>query len=110
MLLFGCVRARLGVDAARLTAAAYWLNPAALFDASILGYLDAQYLLPAIAAIVAASAGWPLLAGALISAVILTKAQGVFIAPAVALALWTIDAPDKRVGRLWWVIGYLLRA
>ena len=41
--------------AARLAAAAYWLNPAALFDASILGYLDAQYVLPAVAALAAAA-------------------------------------------------------
>ena len=100
LLLFVCVRTRLGVEAARVTAAAYWLNPAALFDASILGYLDAQYVFPAIAAIVAASAGWPALAGMLISAAILTKAQGVFLAPAVALAIWTIGAPEKRIARL----------
>ena len=38
--------------------------------------------------------GWPALAGALIAAAVLTKAQGVFIAPAVALAIWTNGAPD----------------
>ena len=37
LLLFVVVRTHLGLAAARLTAAAYWLNPAALFDASILG-------------------------------------------------------------------------
>ena len=79
---------------------AYWLNPAALFDASILGYLDAQYVLPAVAALAAAAVGWPALAGALIAAAILTKAQGLFIAPAVALAIWTIGAPEKRTARL----------
>ena len=100
LLLFALVRARLGVAAARLAAAAYWLNPAALFDASILGYLDAQYVLPAIAALAAAAAGWPALAGALIAAAVLTKAQGLFIAPAVALAIWTTGAPEKRVARL----------
>ena len=99
-LLFAFVRARLGDTAARVTAIAYWLNPAALFDASILGYLDAQYILPGAAAIVAATAGWPALAGALIAASILTKAQGLFIAPAVALAIWTSAAPEKRMMRL----------
>jgi hypothetical protein len=54
LLLFGLVRGCAGVGAARLAAAAYWLNPAALFDASILGYLDAQYVLPAAAALAAA--------------------------------------------------------
>ncbi len=100
LLLFALVRARLGVAAARLAAAAYWLNPAALFDASILGYLDTQYILPALAALAAAAAGWPAAAGALVAAAILTKAQGLFIAPAVALAIWTAGAPEKRVARL----------
>jgi len=100
VLLFALVRARLGQYAARLTAAAYWLNPAALFDASILGYLDAQYVLPAIAALAAAVSGWPMAAGALIAASILTKAQGLFIAPAVAAAIWSIGAPDRRAARL----------
>ena len=56
LLLFVVVRrARSASAAARLAASAYWLNPAALFDASILGYLDAQYVLPAIAALAAAA-------------------------------------------------------
>jgi hypothetical protein len=100
VLLFGLVRKNAGVGAARLAAAAYWLNPAALFDASILGYLDAPYVLPAMAALAAAVAGWPAIAGALIAASVLTKAQGVFIAPAVALALWTSGARDMRIKRL----------
>jgi hypothetical protein len=100
ILLFALVRAYLGVAAARLAAAAYWLNPAALFDASILGYLDPQYVLPAIAALAAAALGWPLLAGALIAASMLTKAQGLFIAPAVALAIWASGAPETRMARL----------
>jgi hypothetical protein len=100
LLLFALVRARLGVTAARLAAAAYWLNPAALFDASILGYLDPQYVLPAVAALAAAALGWPMLAGALIAAAILTKAQGLFIAPAVALAVWTAGDSDRRIARV----------
>jgi hypothetical protein len=100
LLLFTLVRARCGVAAARLAAVAYWLNPAALFDASILGYLDAQYVLPAIGALAAAVAGWPVAAGALIAASILTKAQGLFIAPAVAAAIWTTGAPEKRRARV----------
>ena len=36
LLLFATLRRQLGIAAARLTAAAYWLNPAALIDASIL--------------------------------------------------------------------------
>jgi hypothetical protein len=100
LLLFALVRARLGLTAARLTAAAYWLNPAALFDASILGYLDAPFVLPAIAALAAAVSGWPVAAGALIAAAMLTKAQGLFIAPAVAAAIWSTGAPERRAARL----------
>ena len=110
LLLFGLVRCYAGVSAARLAAAAYWLNPAALFDASILGYLDAQYVLPAVAALAAAVSGWPAIAGALIAASILTKAQGVFIAPAVALALWTTGARDTRIKRLLSAAGGALAA
>jgi hypothetical protein len=100
LLLFAIVRSRLGVDAARLAVACYWINPAALFDASILGYLDPQYVLPAVAAVAAAASGWPAAAGALIAAAILTKAQGVFIAPAVALAIWSCGTPEKRIARV----------
>ena len=100
LLLFAIVRAHLGVAAARLSAAAYWLNPASLFDVSILGYLDAQYALPGIAALVATAHGWPALAGALIAAAVLTKAQGVFMAPAVALAIWTIGDVRQRLARI----------
>jgi hypothetical protein len=110
VLLFGLVRTGAGVDVARLAAVAYWLNPAALFDASILGYLDAPFVLPAIAALAAAVAGWPAIAGALIVAAILTKAQGVFIAPAVALALWTTPSRTGRIRRLLSAAGGALAA
>ena len=100
LLLFVIVRTHLGLAAARFTAAAYWLNPAALFDASILGYLDVLYLLPAVTALVAAALGWPAVAGALIAAAVLTKAQGLFIAPAVALAIWTTGDARGRGARV----------
>src|SRR4051812_49027378 len=80
VLLYLLVRARLNAELARAAAAAFWLNPAALFDTTVLGYLDAQYVLPAVAALAAAASGWPALAGALIAASICTKAQGLFIA------------------------------
>jgi hypothetical protein len=101
LLLFGIVRAHLDVVTARFIAAAYWLNPAALLDASILGYLDAQYVLPAAGALAAAALSRPSLAGALLAAAVLTKAQGVFVAPAVVLALWTVGRPETRAARLW---------
>ena len=97
LLLFAIVRPQLGVDAARLAVASYWINPAALFDASILGYLDPQYVLPAVAAVAAAASGWPAAAGALIAAAILTKAQGVFIAPADTMtSRWQRMTRDRR--------------
>jgi hypothetical protein len=104
-LLYFVVRVRLGAAVAGVAAVALWLNPAALLDTSILGYLDAQYVLPAAAALVAAVSGWPGLAGALIAASICTKAQGLFIAPAVALAVWTTGRADRRMGRLLAAIG-----
>lgn len=71
----------------RWATAAYWLNPAVIVNASVLGYLDLLYVLPAAAAVAAAASDSATLAGALIAAAVLTKAQAVFVAPAVALAL-----------------------
>lgn len=89
LLLFACFRSR-------WTTIAYWLNPAVLINASVLGYLDLLYVLPAAGAIVAAASGRAAIAGALIAAALLTKAQAIFIAPAVAVALWTCGEPDDR--------------
>jgi hypothetical protein len=100
LLLFALARASLGVTTARAAAIAYWLNPAALIDVSVLGYLDAQFVLPAVGALVAAAYGWPVLAGALIAAAVLTKAQAIFIAPAVALAIWTMGGASGRAMRI----------
>jgi len=99
ILIFFLASQYFGVEAARWAAAAWWLNPAPIVDASVLGYLDMQYVVPAAAAIVAGALGRPALAGALATVAILTKAQGIFIAPAVALAIWTCGAPDRRVRR-----------
>ena len=79
---------------------AYWLNPAAIINASVGGYLDPLFVLPAVGAIMAATAGWPALAGGLIAASVLTKPQGLFIVPAVALALWNAGDPGERRRRL----------
>lgn len=101
-LLFIAVRRLGGPIAARWAATAYWLNPAALLDASTLGYLDPLFLLPAVGAIVAAATGSPIVAGALAAAAILTKAQGVFVLPAIALAIWNCGSQrdrGRRVGR-----------
>ncbi len=99
LLLFQLARKRLGTTAARWSASAYWMNPAALVNASVLGYLDAQFALPAVAAVAAGAFGWSTMAGGLVAASILTKPQGLFIAPAVALALWTAGPPGRRLTR-----------
>jgi hypothetical protein len=96
-LLFWFVRRTIGESTARWTVAAYWLNPAALINASVLGYLDAQFALPAVAAAIAAASGWPALSGALVAATVLTKPQGVLIGPAVVLALWTTGTISERI-------------
>ena len=105
LLLFLLTRERLGTVVARLSASAYWLNPAALVNASVLGYLDAQFALPAVAAVAAGALGWPTMAGGLVAASILTKPQGLFVAPAVALALWTAGPSNRRLQRFAWAIA-----
>ena len=79
---------------------AYWLNPAVIMNGAVLGYLDPMYVLPAAAAIVMAVGGYPFVAGALIGAAIMTKAQAVFVAPAVLLAV-----PGTCQVRTWHVPG-----
>jgi hypothetical protein len=66
---------------------AYWVNPAVLL-ATTLGFVDVFLAIPAVGAVVAASYGRAWLAGALFAAAVLTKPQGIFVAPVVALALW----------------------
>jgi hypothetical protein len=92
-LLYTAVRTRYGLTAARWTTIAYWLNPAALLVGSVLGYIDAQYLLPAVGALVAAVGGWPFVAGALVGAAVMTKAQAIFVAPVIALVAWPALVP-----------------
>ena len=74
-------------ETARLAGLAYWLSPAALMTSSVLGYLDPLLALPALGALVAASAGRAAPAGALLALAAFTKPQAVFMAPVVGLAL-----------------------
>ena len=76
-----------GPAAADWIAIAFWLNPAILLNGAALGYLDAQMAVPAALAVTAAAARQPAVAGALLAAGILTKAQAVFVAPIVLLAV-----------------------
>jgi hypothetical protein len=80
-------------------AIAYWVNPAALMITT-LGYIDVFLAVPAVGAVIAGSSGRPWLAGALFSAAVLTKPQGLFVAPAVALALWNAGGAGSGAARV----------
>ena len=99
-LLFIALRRTFGDDTACWAVVGYWLNPAAIINASVGGYLDALFVLPAVLSIVAATGGWPTLAGGLIAASALTKPQGVFVLPAVAVATWNAGDPSSRRARV----------
>jgi hypothetical protein len=89
-------RRRYGETVASWTALAFWLNPAVVLDGSVLGYLDAQMAVPAALAAGAAVSGWPALAAALLFIAVLTKAQALFVAPAVlAIVIWN-PVVDRR--------------
>ena len=87
-LLFVGLRRAWGEAPARWAVVVYWLNPAAVMNASVGGYLDVLFVLPAVGSLLAATGGSPAVAGGLIAASVLTKPQGIFIVPAVVLAVW----------------------
>ena len=95
-LIFLFVKRKLGVQAGRWAALAYWLNPAMILAGSMLGYLDALFVLPAAAAFLAATEGWLLTSGALIAVAAWTKPQGLVLVPAVILTAWAVG--NWRVG------------
>ena len=98
-IIFAIVRRATSVRRAWWAAVAYWLNPAVLMITT-LGYVDVALAIPAVGALVAASYRRPWLTGALFAAAVLTKPQGLFIAPAAALALWNAGDAHARIGRL----------
>jgi hypothetical protein len=87
LLLWLGLRPLIGETRARWAALAYWLNPAVLLDGSMLGYLDPLFIVPACASLVAAAYEWPVVAGALAGAAVLTKPQAIILAPALLLAV-----------------------
>ena len=95
VLLFLVVRRAVDARAARRVTLFYWLNPAVILATSVFGDTDALFVLPAVGALIAGVAGWPALAGGLIAAAVLTKPQAVFVAPAVALAIWNMGRSDR---------------
>jgi hypothetical protein len=100
LLLYFAVRHLIGEAPARWGVALYLLNPAVLLDGAALGYLDPLFVLPAVGALVAAAVGASALAGALACAAVLTKPQAIVILPAIALAVWNVDARVARSARL----------
>jgi hypothetical protein len=91
VLLWWTVRRLTGDDAqGRWVAMAYWVNPATILNAEVLGYLDPLMMLPAIASFVLLHLGVPAWAGASLAVAMLTKPQALLIAPIVALAAWRL--------------------
>ena len=90
-LIFFVVRRAAGSRRGWWALLAYWLNPAVLMMTA-LGFVDVFLAIPAVGAVVAASYGRPWMTGALFTAAVMTKPQGLFIAPAIALALWNAGA------------------
>ena len=97
ILLYFGLRRLAGEVPARWAAVVYWLNPAVVLEAPILGYLDPLFLLPAMASLAAADR--PAIAGALGAVALLTKPQAVLVAPALALAVVTSGTRADRVRR-----------
>ena len=89
MLLAWAARRVTGNEsAARWVALAYWLNPATVINAEVLGYLDPIMMLPAIGAFVLLYRGATESAGLALALAILMKPQGILLGPAFALAAW----------------------
>lgn len=87
-LLFALVRRRSGsgrTTTAWLIALAYWCNPTVILAGSVLGYLDALFILPLLATVAALTvdrfgAGW-----AAWGLAWMLKLQGAFVGPALAI-------------------------
>jgi len=100
LVFFASRRLAAGRDAAQWAACAYWLNPAAILDASVLAYLDPLFVLPLAAALLACCLDWPLAGGMFFAASALTKPQAIIVAPALALAVWNCGGPSNRIRRI----------
>jgi hypothetical protein len=98
-LIFVVVRRGGGSGRAWSAAMTYWANPAVLMTTT-LGYIDVFLAIPAVSAVAAASAGRPWLAGALFTAAVVTKPQGLFVGPVVALALWNAGPAEGGTTRV----------
>ena len=88
MLIFAAVSRLAGAATGQRAALAYWLNPAVILDGSMLGYIDALCVLPAVGALMAAAQGIGWVTGGLLALACLTKPQAILVVPAVTLALF----------------------
>ncbi len=87
-LLYRTAARAAGSDApARWAALAYWLNPATMLNAEVLGYLDPLVMLPAVAALILLVEGRATWAGVAFGLAVMTKPQAVLVAPALAICL-----------------------
>jgi hypothetical protein len=94
--LFALVRRRYSESAARAAALLYWLNPSAIMNGAVLGYLDPWAGCLAIAALLALDGGAYVSGGALLALAVLTKLQAVLVIPVAALLLTHRAARDRR--------------
>jgi hypothetical protein len=100
LLLYAGLGRIAGPRAARWATTVYWLNPAVVLDASMLGYLDPLFVLPVGGSLLAAVLGSPGVAGALGAVAVLTKPQAVVVGPAMALAVWNAKSARPPAARL----------
>jgi hypothetical protein len=92
------VRRMAGSSAARWAALAYWVNPATILNAEVLGYLDPLAMAPAVLAFVLVGTGFPALSAVALAIALLTKPQAILVGPAFALAVWRL-AGTRGLGR-----------
>lgn len=88
---------RLMGAAAEWAALAFWLSPGVWVSGPVQGYTDAQAAVPIVIALMAACANRPILVGILTAVGVLTKPQGVFVVPLLAvLLIRRADTPGWR--------------
>lgn len=85
---------------ARVAALAYWVNPAMILNAEVLGYLDPLVMLPSLAAFILLARSRAAASGVCVALALLTKPQALLIVPAWLLAVWTVGRANAARGAL----------